>query len=94
MFSILACSPINIWGSCMGNFPFMLFDGSVCYLVLYHYESNAIMVTPITGLDNVCMFNAYNLNFDELKHKGYKPILNVMDNQVTKYIKKFLTKEE
>jgi hypothetical protein len=52
------------------------------------------MATPITGLDNVCIFNAYKLNFDELKSKGYKPILNVMDNQATKYIKKFLTKEE
>jgi hypothetical protein len=39
-------------------------------------------------------FNAYKLNFNELKSKGYKPILNVMDNQATKYIKKFLTKEE
>jgi hypothetical protein len=74
-------------------FPFMLYDGSVCYLVLYHYKSNVIMATPITGLDDVCIFNAYKLNFDELKSKGYKPILNVMDNQATKYIKKFLTKE-
>ncbi len=52
------------------------------------------MATPINGLDDVCIFNAYKLNFDELKHKGYKPILNVMDNQATKYTKKFLTKEE
>jgi hypothetical protein len=62
----------------------MSYDGSVYYLVLYHYESNAIMATPITGLDNVCIFNAYKLNFDELKSKGYKPILNVMDYQATK----------
>jgi hypothetical protein len=26
--------------------------------------------------------------------KGYKPIVNVMDNQATKYIKQFLTKKE
>ncbi len=26
--------------------------------------------------------------------KGFKPKLNIMDNQATKYIKKFLTKEE
>ncbi len=83
-----------LYNNLMGNFPFMSYDGSVCYLVLYHYKSNAIMATPITGLDNVCIFNAYKLNFKELKSKGYKPILNVMDNQATKYIKKFLTKEE
>jgi hypothetical protein len=52
------------------------------------------MATPITGLDDVCIFNAYKLNFDDLKHKGYKPTLNIMDNQATNYIEMFLTKEE
>jgi hypothetical protein len=83
-----------LYNDLLGNFPFMSYDGSVCFLVLYHYKSSTIMATPINGLDDVCIFNAYKLNFDELKHKGYKPILNVMDNQATKYTKKFLTKEE
>jgi hypothetical protein len=83
-----------LYNNVTGNFLFMSYDGSVCYLVLYHYKSNAIMAMPITGLEDVCIFNAYKLNFDELKHKGYKRILNVMDNQATKYMKKFLTKEE
>jgi hypothetical protein len=83
-----------LYNNLTGNFSFMSYDWSVCFLVLNHYESNAIMAMPITGLDNVCTFNAYKLNFDELKSKGYKPILNVMDNQATKYTKKFLTKEE
>jgi hypothetical protein len=52
------------------------------------------MATPITRLDDVCIFNAYKLNFDVLKSKGYELILSVMDNQATKYIKKFLTKED
>jgi hypothetical protein len=50
--------------------------------------------TPIAGLDDVSIFNSYKLNFDELKCKGYKSRLNVMDNQATKHIKLFLTKEE
>ncbi len=29
-----------------------------------------------------------------MKRKGYKPTLNIMDNQAPKYIKNFLTKEE
>jgi hypothetical protein len=52
------------------------------------------MATPITGLDDVGIFNAYKLNFGQLKSKGNQPILNVIDNQATKYIKNFLTKEE
>ncbi len=83
-----------LYSNLTGNFLFMSYDGSVCYLVLYHYKSNAIMAMPITGLDDVCIFNAHKLNFNELKSKGYKPILNVMDNQATKHIKKFLTKDK
>ncbi len=46
-----------------GSFPFMSFDGSVCFFVLYHYESNAILATPIAGLDDVSIFNAYKKYF-------------------------------
>jgi hypothetical protein len=77
-----------------GNFPFVLFDGSVCFLVMYHYKANAILAMPITGLDDRSIFNACKTNFNKLAQKGFKPKLNVMDNQVTKHIKIFLLKEE
>ena len=75
-----------------GCFPFMSYDGSVCFLVLYHYKSYAILATPIAGLDNMSIFQAYKTYFKDLSAKGYKPKLNIMDNQVTKHIKKFITK--
>jgi hypothetical protein len=74
-----------------GSLPFMSFDGSVCFLVLYHYESNAILATPIAGLDDVSIYQAYKKYFKELTDKGFKPKLNIMDNQATKHIKKILT---
>ncbi len=77
-----------------GLFPFMLFDGSICFFVLYHYESNAILATPIAGLDNVSIYIAYKKFFEDLTAKGFKPKLNVMDNQVTQHIKKFLTEND
>jgi hypothetical protein len=66
-----------------GLFPFMSLGGSVCFFVLPK--------TPITGLDDISIFNAYKKKFEELAAKGFKPKLNVMDNQATKHIKKFLT---
>jgi hypothetical protein len=48
-----------VFSDLTGNFPFMSFDGSICFLVMYHYESNAILATPISGLDNLCIFNVY-----------------------------------
>ena len=83
-----------VYSDLTGNFPFMSFDGNVCFLVVYHYETNAIMATPIAGLDDRTIFNAYKAIFQELTAKGFKPKLNVMDNQATKYIKQFLTEEE
>jgi hypothetical protein len=55
-----------------GSFPFMSFDGSVCFFVFYHYESNAILTTPIAGLDNVSIFNAYTKYFEDLTAKGFR----------------------
>ncbi len=77
-----------------GSFPFMSFDGSVCFFVLHHYESNAILTTPIAGLDDVSIFNAYKKYFEDLTAKGLKPKLKVMDNQATKHIKKILTEND
>jgi hypothetical protein len=34
------------------------------------------------------------MQFEELALKGFTPKLNVMDNQATKHIKKFLTEHE
>jgi hypothetical protein len=77
-----------------GSFPFMSLDGSVCFFVLHHYKSNCILPAPIAGLDNVSIFNAYKTQFEDLAVKGFTLKLNVMDNQATKHIKKFLTENK
>jgi hypothetical protein len=66
-----------------GNFPFISYNGSVCFLVAYHYKSNAILALPITGLNDKAIFEAYKIAFNELAAKGFKPKLNIMDNQAT-----------
>jgi hypothetical protein len=77
-----------------GLFPFTSFDGSVCFFVLYHYESNAILVMPIAGLDNMSISTAYKTYFEELTAKGFKPKQNIMDNKATKHIENYLTKNK
>jgi hypothetical protein len=75
-----------------GSFLFMSYDGSICFFILYHYESNAILGMPITGLDNISIFETYNKQFENLTAKGFKPKLNLMDNKATKNIKKISPK--
>jgi hypothetical protein len=62
-----------VYNNLTGNFPFMSLDGSVCLFVLYHYETNSILATPITNLDDKSIFTAYKANFEMLEAKGYKP---------------------
>ena len=83
-----------VYNDLTGNFPFMSIDGSVCFFVMYHYETNAILVKAIANVDDRSIFDAYKEIFETLEAKGYKPKMNVMDNQAKKYIKKFLTKKE
>jgi hypothetical protein len=61
---------------------------------MYHYKTNAILVKAIANVDDRSIFDAYKEIFETLEKKGYKPKMNVMDNQATKYIKKFLTEKE
>jgi hypothetical protein len=83
-----------VYNDLTDNVPFMSIDGSVCFFVLYHYELNAILVKAIANVDDHSIYEAYKKVFETLEAKGYKPKTNVMDNQATKFIKKFLTKKE
>jgi hypothetical protein len=83
-----------VYNDLTGYFPFMSYNRNVCLLVVYHYKAKAILATPIAGLDDLTIFNVYQSIFEDLASKGFKPKLNVMDNQATKHIKKFLTEEE
>ncbi len=74
-----------VYSDLTGNFPFMSSNKSIYFLVMCHYESNAIQPTQISGLDNLCIFNAYKKRFNKLISKGFKPKQNVMDNQATTF---------
>ena len=75
------------------NFHFMSIDGSACFFVMYHYKPNAIMAKAVKNMDDHIIYKACKELLETLEGKGYKPKMNVMDNQATKYITKFLTKK-
>jgi hypothetical protein len=58
-----------VYNDCTGNFPFMSLDGNVCFLVVYHYETNAIFAVPIPGLDSTSILEAYKKIFEYLVSK-------------------------
>ncbi len=83
-----------VYNDCTENFPFMSLDGNVCFLVMYHYETNAIFAIPIPGLDSKSILGTYKKIYKYLMSKGYKLKVNVMDNQATKAIKEYLVMQQ
>jgi hypothetical protein len=78
------CQSGIVYNNLTSNFPFMLYHGSICFLIVYHYKSNAILALPIAGLDDKMVFDTYKIAIDELALKGFKLKFNIMDNQATK----------
>jgi hypothetical protein len=61
---------------------------------MYQYETDAILIAPIAGLDSERILEAYKSNFKYLVSKGLEPKVHVMDNQATKAIKAYLTPQQ
>ena len=59
-----------VYSNLTGNSPFMLIDGSVGFFVMYHYETNALLVKALKNLDDHSIYNAYKKLFEKLKAKG------------------------
>ena len=74
--------------------PFRSLEGNVCFLVVYHYESNAILALPISGFSDDVIFQAYKAIYEMIESKGFVIRFNIMDNQASKVIKKFLTPKQ
>ncbi len=49
---------------------------------------------PMTGLNDVSIYKAYKQQIELLTSKGFKPKLIIMDNQATRHITTFLTKND
>jgi hypothetical protein len=84
----------TLYSDLTGTFPFMSLEGNVCFLVVYHYKTNAIMAVPIANFTNDAILKAFRQQFELLESKGHKIRLNVMDSQSCTVVKKYLTTKE
>ena len=83
-----------VYSNFTGTFPYMSLEGNVCFFVVYHYESNAILGLPVKNMEDSTIYEAYKQQFEFLKSKGFTIKLNVMDNQASRQIKRFLSTQE
>jgi hypothetical protein len=73
-----------------GNFPVRSFHGNRCQFVAYDYRSNAILVRALKDQTDNSLLAAFEDVYTYLTDRGFPPQLNVMDNQCSKTIQKFI----
>jgi hypothetical protein len=62
----------TIYFDLTGTFSFMSLEGNVYFLVVYHYETNAIMAVPIPNFTDDAILQAFCQQFELLESKGHK----------------------
>jgi hypothetical protein len=71
-----------------GAFPVTSNAGNKHLLIIYDYDSNAILCEPMQNRSDVEALRAYNVLYTLLTSHGCKPELNVMDNEASAAIKR------
>jgi hypothetical protein len=72
----------------MGAFPVISNAGNKYLLLIYDYDSNAILCEPMKNRSNVEALCAYDVLYTQLTRHGRKPELNIMDNEASAAIKR------
>ena len=73
-----------------GNSPVRSFHGKRCKFIAYEYRSNAILCRALKDQTDASMIEAFQDVYQYLESKGFKPKLNVIDNQCSKAIQRFI----
>jgi hypothetical protein len=61
-------------------------------LILYNYDSNAILVEPMKNRGDAEVLRAYKQLYNILTDHGLQPKLNILDNEASKAIKRAIQK--
>ena len=73
-----------------GKFPQFSSRGYQYIVVLYHYDSNAILIEPVKDRKGPVIFQAHKKLFDRLRKSGCPPKLHKMDNEAPKDLKRYM----
>ncbi len=59
----------TLYSDLTGIFPFMSLEGNMCFLIVYRYESNAILALPIANFDDETILAAFQQQSNSLNHE-------------------------
>ena len=77
-----------------GRFPVQSSRGHKYILIAYNFDSNSIHVKPLKSRHDNDTIKAYEEIYTMLTSRGLKPKLYWLDNEASKALKNFITKEQ
>ena len=70
-----------------GKFPVQSTRGNNYIFILYDYDSNAILSTPLSSRQASKITTAWTTCHNLLKSNGYEPVLHILDNECSNSLK-------
>jgi hypothetical protein len=77
-----------------GSFPVRPFKNMQYIFVAYVYDLNAIIVCAMPTRTNAAMITAFKEVIEVLRIRGYHPALNVMDNECSTAVERYIQSEK
>jgi hypothetical protein len=77
-----------------GRFPVVSSKGNKYIMILYDYDSNAILAQPIKDRTAPEILKAFQVKEQELVARGLKPKLMKLDNEASKLLKAYLHQKD
>jgi hypothetical protein len=74
-----------------GRLPLASSCGNTLIMVVYSYDSNAILTEPMTSRTEAELLRAYTVLHAYLTEQGLKATLQRLDNEAPKRLKPFMT---
>jgi hypothetical protein len=73
-----------------GRFPITSTQGHAYLVIFYVYNANFISSVPIKNRTKEELLRAYQLTYEYLTRRGFKPMLHKMDNETSKDVEDFI----
>jgi hypothetical protein len=77
-----------------GRFPVVSSKGNKYIMILYDYDSNAILEQPIKDRTAPELLKAFQVMEQELVARGLKPKLMKLDNEASKLLKEYIHQQD
>ena len=83
-----------IYSDLSGRFPVESYWGMQYIFIAYIYDENVILMRPMKNWTDACMVSVFKDIYEYSKERKCKPKLQVIDNECSKAVQKFIKEQE